>query len=272
LGLIVPLGLIVGLSAPAAGAPPADDPPIDESTAAAPDSAAVKVELELTIGGVAVGAQQITIRHQPPREGVPEARIIESFTRIDGQIDGQRVSRACRQTARAVSRNLSFTSSCDEGGVRREVQGRRHGDGRWTVIITDAAGSRVVEHRRSAVDLSTLDLYDPVLRAMLGDAPDRRMLIAETGEVVAGARVDLGEVISAIGGAEISVQRMKFEGPGAELLMDWTLDGVPVAWESRLMGHKVVARARALPSTRSFGKVELQTRFDDGQTVRAGEP
>ena len=269
----LPRPAALALAALALGAPAAAEPaPPLPDTAAAVDDVHTDVELALTVGGRPVGTQTITIRYRPPRDPKgSETRIIEVYTELKGSLAGQELHYTARQTARAAGRTMSFTSAVDENGRLREVQGRRHADGSWTVVTNDGGNSTVTELRRSQADLCTMDLYDPELHKILVDAPQRFLLVADTGLVVSGTAESVGEVPATIGTEASTVERMGFDGTGLRLHFDWNLEGVPVAWEGQILGQRVTARAKTAPAARAWGTTTVSTRFDDGAQVRESE-
>jgi hypothetical protein len=250
----------------------ADDAlPLPE-TATAERDASTEVELELTIGGRPVGKQTVTIRYRPPRDPKgEETRIIEVYTELRGSIAGKELFYTSRQTGRAAGRTMSFTSVVDENGARREVQGRRHKDGSWTLVTNAGGADEVQELRRSQANLCTMDLYDPKLHDILVDAPSRMLLVSETGVVVQGTTENIGEVAATIGQTESTVERMAFEGSGLKLQFDWNLEGVPVAWQGQILGQRVTARAKLAPAPRAWGRTSVSSRFDNGNAIRESD-
>lgn len=269
---LAPLLLLSALLCPAAWAQASDDQADLPCTADVVQNPTSELTFDLTVAGRPVGTQTVVIRYRPSRvEGGEETRVIEIYTELRATVAGLDKYYTSRQTARAAGRTMSFTSVVDENGNLREVQGRRRKDGQWTLVVNDGVSNTVTELRRSAANLCTLDLYDPLLHKILVDAPDRAMLVADTGVVVNGVSEELGEIPAMIGETEMTVERIRFEGSGLEMTFDWNLEGVPVAWEGRLLGLRVVARVKKAPVSRAWGTTSVSSRFDDGQRIEESE-
>lgn len=244
--------------------------------ASLPAQAAVVAEdalkYTLTWKGRPAGTLALTIRHFAPRtEGGDETRIIESLHTIGGDGLAQAHWRRTRATARVSGSTISFTAVTEVGlpGSQDvvEVNGRRHSDGRWSLSITRDGNTTQQELRRSQADLCTLDLYDPHLHVRISDRPVVRLLDVASGTIASGTTEDLGEVVIEVAGAEVPARRRSIQGDTLAVQGDWTLAGLPVRLQTTLAGGPLIAQVDALPKPRSWGEVDVSTRFDNGVKV-----
>ena len=150
------------------------------------------LSFDLLMNGEVVGSREVSIRYLPPEEDIRdrEVRIAQTWTEIDATIAGWDLSVRNRTTSHASGPRSSFTSSLSVNGDLSEVQGSLIEDGRWSLSAVSGGRLHTQELRRTEVDLSTMDLLDPVRARLIEGQTDVRLLSAETGEVLVGTEFE----------------------------------------------------------------------------------
>lgn len=93
----------------------------------------------------------------------------------------------------------SFSSTITTKDAVREVQARRAGI-TWTVSVEDARGARTHSLPHTRVDLSSVDLFDPMSERGFRGREHVRLLSAESGTIEEGPVSYLGNAELVIGG------------------------------------------------------------------------
>lgn len=96
-------------------------------------------------------------------------------------------------------RPASFSATLQRADGALEVQARRAGV-TWTVTVADARGARTHSLPHTRVDLSSVDLFDPMSERGLRGRSHVRLLSAETGKIEEGPVEYLGNEELVIGG------------------------------------------------------------------------
>ncbi|MCB9780499.1 MAG: hypothetical protein H6742_18175 [Alphaproteobacteria bacterium] len=206
---------------------------------------------DLRVGEQPVGTRTVTITFLPN-----DRRIIESYTELavglPGAAQWTMVHRASATTSAA---GASFTSSVDENGTVREVQGRQRRDGSWMVSVVEGGTVRQDTVAAGRIDLSSLELLDPVRRRELTGRGTAGVLAAETGTLLSGPVQHRDEGVRTIGGQAVPVDVWTWTPESGAVTLSWSLDGVLVGYESAWMGKKLQAVLRDPPPRASLGDV-----------------
>ena len=211
---------------------------------------------DLSLDGQRVGTRHVTLRSLQAEDG-GEVRVIESYTELEASIAGQTLDFANRATARVETATTSFTSSVSEGGQVREVQARQRSDGTWKVTVIEGSEVKQATLPRGQVDLSSMQLLDPVAHRELTARARASVLAVETGTLFSGLVEDLGEGQIELSDGAVSVHRWAWSPSSLRMELAWSQDGVLVAYDSQVLGRTVQARLRQVPAARSYGDIEL---------------
>lgn len=207
---------------------------------------------DLRLGDEAVGSRTVTVRWLGE-----DRRIIESYTELSAPLPaGGTWTMTQRASATTDTASASFTSSVDEAGTVREVQGRQRRDGRWTVAVVGGGDVRQDTVPAGRIDLSSLELLDPVRHRELTGRSRATVLAAETGTLLSGTVTDLGETRRTIDGQVVPVHAWTWAPESGPVTLSWSLDGVLVAYESQWMGRTLSAELRDPPPRRRLGEVD----------------
>jgi hypothetical protein len=228
------------------------------------------VTFDLLMNGQVVGSREVTLRYIPPEEGLStsEVRITQTWTEIDTSIAGWALSVRNRTTSHASSQRSSFTSSISVNGDLSEIQGRTIENGRWKVSEIRSGKANNRELRRSEVDLSTMDLLDPVRSQILTQLTSVNLLSAETGEVLTGVLDDLGEDDLTVGGRTVAVHRWGLDTSQGRLELAWDAEGLLLESSMVIRGQTIATRLKQLPPPREYGAFQLSM---DGPDIREEE-
>lgn len=218
---------------------------------------------DLRAGDTPVGTREVTLRYLD-RDGA-EVRLVESYTELQLSLPTGPFSYVQRASARFTSRDASFTSTVSENGKLREVQARQRSSGTWSVTVIEEGELKQATLEPGQVDLSSLELLDPVRHLELTSRPRAEVLAAETGTLMAGAVQDLGEDTVRLDGQDIAVHRWSWSPTVGSIELAWSLDGVLVRYSSQWLGKELQAQLRQAPEARSFGEISsVPTVIDDG--------
>jgi hypothetical protein len=209
---------------------------------------------DIVVNGAVVGSRDVSIRYlEPFTPGDAESRVIETWTELEARVGGWRAEVQNRSTGHITRSDSSFTSSLSLNGDVSEVQGRTLADGRWQLHGIFNRRLSNWELRRTEVDLSTLDLLDPIRSQQLTTLTQARVLSAETGQVMTGPVADLGEGVLIVGGQEVRVHRWSWTPQEGRFELAWSSDGMLLGWSAEIKGQTIQGRLKALPEPRSFG-------------------
>ena len=214
------------------------------------------ITYDLVMSGTVVGHRDLSIRYLDPHpDQSGEVRILESWTEIDARIRGIPVEIRNRATARATDSRGSFSSSMSINGSVEEIQGRQLPDGRWqlTRVRQDQIAEQLI--RRTEVDLSSLDLFDPVLGSLLVDPGPVGVVSVETGMVLRGPVEDLGEAEITIDGQPILVHRWGIDTDEGRVELSRSMEGLILGWSMDIEGEQLQATARSVPPERSYDTI-----------------
>ena len=223
------------------------------------------VAFDLLMNGEVVGFREVTLRYLPPEEGLREneVRITQSWTEIDATIAGWVLTIRNRTTSHASDYSSSFTSSISVNGDLSEVQGRAIEDGRWSVSEVHNGRLSTRELRRTEVDLSTMDLLDPVRSQLIVNHTDVHLLSAETGEVLNGIVEDLGEQEIQTRDRTVAVHRWGVDTNKGRIELAWDSEGLLLDASMVIRGQTIETRLRELPPMREYGVFELSIDVPD---------
>ena len=251
--------LLLATLAPPAGAAPEPAP----AGVPAPPAGEQHLVYDLYQGGRRVGSREVRVHFVPPDEVVPfETRLIESYEEATVEVAGRTVRHTARASAHGGAGTASFVVSVADDGEVRELQGRQAEDGHWEVVEIRPGAREQWSWRRSEVDLSSLDLLDPVRHRRLGDAPTASILLAETAQVLSGPVTDLGEATVEVGGRELLVHRWSWEPEGGgRAEFAWTPEGVLARFDLTVLGTRLRAVLREAPEREVFGTIDLPDGF-----------
>ncbi len=227
---------------------------LSAAAAAEPQS----VTFDLLMNGAVIGKREVSVRYLPPDEARPdEVRIIETWTEIDTRIAGVPFTVRNRSTGHASNGESSFTSSISINGEISEVQGRMLDDGRWQLSAIEDNHLREWQLRRTEANLSSLDLLDPVRSRLFAEGSTVNVLAGETGEVLSGTVTDLGEQLLELSGQSVLTHRWGFDTSEGRFELAWSEEGLLVDASLIIRGQQVQARARQLPTPRSYGEFQM---------------
>lgn len=218
---------------------------------------------DITAGAQHVGSRTVTIQVIPPDgDQTPETRLITAETRIDARVAGVAYTLHSKTSARATDRKISFVSSTVHNGDAVEIQARQAPDDSWMVTAVTPGQLQELTYRSMEVDLTSVDLLDPVRYAQLRpDLGQAEILLAETGTVVEGA-VSGGDAVTVqVGGEAVPGTRVSWAAPTGPVSFTWSEDGVMLEQDLTILGKRLTARLRALPPARSWGTVDVATGF-----------
>jgi len=223
------------------------------------------VAFDLLMNGEIVGSREVALRYLPAEEGVSdhEVRITQTWTQIDADIAGWSFAVRNRTTSHATDLRSSFTSSVSVNGDLSEIQGRTIDDGRWQVSEVRSGKHNTRELRRTEIDLSTMDLLDPVRSQTLADLTRVQLLSAETGDVMVGVLEDLGEGDLTVGGRTVAVHRWGLDTSEGRLELGWDAEGLLLESSMVIRGQVIETRLKELPPPREYGAFEVTMETPD---------
>lgn len=149
---------------------------------------------ELTSDGEHLGWRQVEVSW--PED---ELRVFIGHTWFE---EGRRKKRTYEQhlsASAAQGRPASFSTTLRTPVGTREVQARRTGI-TWAVSVADERGTRAHTLPHTRVDLSSVDLFDPMSERGLRGRDHVRLLSAETGKIEEGPLEYQGNEEVVIGG------------------------------------------------------------------------
>lgn len=212
----------------------------------------------LSVGDAPVGTREVTVRFLPAEElGGEEARLLTSYTNLDGRAAGLPLDLKVRASAHFADGLVSFSATVARNDARWEVQGRQAPDGSWHVSKRQDGELKKWEYRRSEVDLSSLGLHDPERQALLDGRSSVRLLTVESGQIFTGPLADGGQTELQIGDVSVSAHSRRWSPPEGAMALAWGPDGLLLRSTTVVLGREVVAELTELPPPRSFGTVEL---------------
>jgi hypothetical protein len=218
------------------------------------DNTAQTLTYDLVLNGAVVGSREVSIQYMEPfNPGDTESRLLETWTRLDASMGAWNAQVENHSTAHITKSNSNFTSSMSFNGDLSEVQGHSMRDGRWALhgIFNQQLSSW--QHRRTEVDMSSLDLLDPVRSQHLTTLTEAQILSAETGTIMTGPVSDLGERTLVVNGQEVPVHAWSWTPEEGRFELAWSSDGLLLDWKAEFKGQTVHGRLRELPPPRSFG-------------------
>ena len=199
----------------------------------------------LSIQGNVVGRRDLSVKYVKGDVGM--RRIIESWTELDGAAGPIRVQYRQRMTAHAEGSDpAAFQSVIDEGGARREVQGRWTPSAWWVTVNADGR-QRTLELPINRIDLSTADLMDPSSRLPLSHFEEARILSAESGEVLSGPITQLGIQDMDVAGESVLVTGYAWDSAQGRSEFYYSADGFLVRYTTQLLGIQMEANLAKPP-------------------------
>lgn len=186
---------------------------------------------DLAIGGQPAGSRQLTIRYLPGEDG----RILEAYTSVTGQFGPVKLNYEQRMTGHVRNGPADLHSVADEGNVIVEVQAR-WAPAAWTVTTTLNGVSTPATVATNRLDLSTLDLLDPLTSAPFAGRTSATVLVAETGEILTGAVEPLGASEVTVAGTTVPVTGYAWTSTAGRSELYYSADGFLVRYQTRLGG------------------------------------
>ena len=237
--------------------------------AAAPAAAEERLVYDIFSGTQVVGTREVVTTVLPEEPDLaPETRLVTVTTKVDSRVAGLDYQLHSRADARITSRKVSFVASTQTNGETVEVQARQDRDGGWLVTAVTPGAVQELSYRSMEVDLTSVDLGDPVRHALLNPArPSADVLLVETGTVVGGAVRDLGEATLQVGDRRVAVSRVEWRPATGPITLAWTTEGTLVSYDMQVLGSTLTARLRALPAPPSWEGAEVSTDFTQPGTA-----
>ncbi len=218
---------------------------------------------DIFLGSKPVGSREVAIRTLPPQPGVaPETRLLRVTTRIDARVAGLDYDIDSRADARATASKMSFVASTRTNGETVEIQARQDPSGTWLVTAITKGSIQQLSYRSMDVDLTGLDLFDPVRHKLLD--PERgqaSLLMAETGTLLSGSVAARGAGQVQVGQEAVPADQVEWRPVTGPVSLSYNLDGLLVGYEVQILGKTLTARLRSMPPPRAWGAVDVQTEF-----------
>lgn len=205
---------------------------------------------DLTIDGQKAGTRTVDIRFLPREDG--ERRVLNVYTELS--VAG--VAVRCRESASSSPRGANFSASTEIAGVISQVQGIEVPGGGWR--LTRAEGDGVHESNLTSLQarLTTLDLLDPGRTALLQTPGAMGIIVAETGDLLAGTVADGAPVAVKIANQNVPATRFSVQGADGLARFDIDGNGVLLRSEIRTFGATIVATVHSVPPVRSYGTIQ----------------
>jgi hypothetical protein len=209
---------------------------------------AADVEQSLTwdvqVDGVPSGVHTLTVKYVSSPDGSLR-RILESYTEVVS-IENSPVAIKRRMTGHAGLSPATFTSVVNDNGVAREVQATNDDEG-WRINLTTEGKSTNYELTGSRIDMSTLDLFDPVTAVPIGRYHRAKILSVDDGDILEGEVVRMGNSTLIIDGEKVLVDEFIWTAPQDKWSFFYTPDGFLVRYEHNIGTAKVVGELRDPP-------------------------
>lgn len=213
---------------------------------------------DLIVNGAVVGHRDVRIHYMEPLNiGDAGSRLIETWTEADARIWGMSTEFQNRSSGHVTDADSNFTSLVSLNGDRSEVQGYSLPDGRWELSGVANGHLSSWPLRRTEVDMSSLDLLDPVRSQHLTTLSTAQVLSVETGTVLRGPVTDLGERTIEIGGESVTVHVWSWQPPEGRFEFAWSQDGLLLDWQANIKGQTVHGRLQEIPPPRSYGAAAI---------------
>jgi hypothetical protein len=199
----------------------------------------------------ATGTREVKLNYLPGERG--EVVTVEAWTDLAFGLGGSATYRFKQRLGGRFGGSRSFTSSVNDNGVVREVQGQVEPTGAWSVIIVEGGQARQWSHPADAIDLNSAELLDPErgLRT-IEQVGTLRVLVAETGRILTGPLEPLGTKTVQVGSRSVQVRQFRWSPPEATMVLSYDVEGLLVSYETSVAGRPVAARLNALPAPRSY--------------------
>jgi hypothetical protein len=149
--------------------------------------------------------------------------------------------------------NRSFTSSMNDNGTVREVQGQVDVAGNWDVTVVENGGAKHWILGPDAVDLTSAEFLDPD-RALktLEQVGVLRVLATESGAIMSGPLESVGMKDIQIGRQKIQVHQYKWSPSEGTMILSYDANGMLIAYDTTVIGHAVSARLTNPPPARTY--------------------
>lgn len=221
-----------------------------------------EVEQELvwgvTVGGQPAGEHTLKIKYIPSADGSVK-RILESYAEYVG-VTAPPVAMKRRVTGHAGLGPAILHSVLNDNGEAREIQAALD-EGSWRITLTEEGKSMEYELASSRVDMSDLDLFDPASGVPIGRYHLAKILSVETGDVMEGEVVRMGNSELEIEGTKVLVDEYIWSAPSLKWSLFYTPDGFLVRYERSKQGVDIVGQLREPPPKG----------LDEAPVSRAGE-
>lgn len=205
---------------------------------------------ELTVNGQHVGTRTVGITYLD-RSG-SQRRIIETYTDMKVGSNAWTV----RSTSTSTQTSASFTTSVDANGALSQVQGVEQPGGGWRIAYIDRQGLRDFTVSRTEARLSSMDLFDPGRVDFLDTQGPFGLVLAETGEVVAGTMGTPSSSSVTVAGTSLPVTHYTLTSQAGNASFDVDENGILVRSEVLWMGMRVVSVLKAPPPLREMGEIQ----------------
>ena len=202
-----------------------------------------EVEQELvwgvTVGGKPAGEHTLKIKYIPSADGSVK-RILESYAEYVGAT-APPIAMKRRVTGHAGLEPATLHSVLNDNGEAREIQAAID-EGNWRITLTEEGKSTEYELAFSRVDMSDLDLFDPASAVPLGRYHLAKILSIETGDVMEGEVVRMGNSELDIGGVKVLVDEYIWSAPSVKWSLFYTPDGFLVRYERSKEGVDIIGQ------------------------------
>jgi hypothetical protein len=213
---------------------------------------------DLEVDGQHVGRRIVAIRDV---QGRFQRRTMEVWTEVNATTLGSRFSYKQRLTASIAGGPAAFHSVVTQSGRPKEIQGRRAGLG-WQISVVAKGRARSWALDADAVDLSTVDLFNPNSRVHLTRLKYAKLLSAETGDILEGEIQSLGSSRLFVGGQSVQVQGYRLQSDTTQATFFFTAEGLLVRYETYLVGLPLSGTLSTAPPP---GADEFPVAFGPGQ-------
>ena len=205
----------------------------------------------LTANGQEIGKRDAEIRYLPSDNG--EVRLFQALTEFSIPLTTGSYHFKQRLGGR-LGEARSFSSSIDDNGETREVQGYLSPQGEWVVTVVDKRGARTWNLESGAADMTSLEFMDPEQgKRILDSVTNLKVLATETGAILDGPVERLQSQEMVFEGQQVLARRYRWSPPGGSMVFFYDDAGFLLGYEVDLVGRTVGAHLTAPPPQRDYG-------------------
>lgn len=210
---------------------------------------AADVEQHLTwtvaLDGTPIGKRELTLKYAYEDDGTAR-RFFEVWSELDANVLGLQYAVRQRIAGQALRGPAAFSAVTKIQDDTVEVQGRVDG-AQWFLMVATNGREWTKDLPRTSVDLSTVDLMDPVSRVGLDGLTVARVLAAETGDILEGDVKPAGTQVIHVGTVDIPVTGYTWTPDEGAMRFWYSPDGYLVRYETEVMGRWIVGTLTAPP-------------------------